>query len=125
MLGLSGLACGISHGLLAPTSTALLFELQRPDEMGRSAILYHGFFGGGAGLFPYLGGFLLEEFEFRILYYLMAAVCVLSVLLHVWIQRCAEEQINRLRTPAAPERTPRSIARVILYRGSPGARTRD
>jgi len=102
LLGVCGIVAGISHGLLGPTSTARLFELQRPEEMGRSAILYHGFFGGGAGLFPYLGGYLLEVVDFRLLYHAMGAVCLLSVLLNVWVNRAGPAQIARLRAMAAP-----------------------
>ena len=119
LLGVCGIVAGVSHGLLGPTSTARLFELQRPEEMGRSAILYHGFFGGGAGLFPYIGGYLLEVMDFRLLYHIMGAVCLLSVLLNVWVNRAAPAQLARLGA-MGPSTTPAPQTRATVTSGAMG-----
>ena len=106
-MGISGLLCGLSHGLMAPSLTARLLELQRPDEMGRVTILMQGFWGGGAGLFPYLGGFVLELVSFRTLYLMMAVLFVVGILINIHVGRIAPRQIASMRAmghpPAEPE----------------------
>jgi MFS family permease len=101
-MGISGVLCGLSHGLMAPSLTARLLELQRHDEMGRVTILMQGFWGGGAGLFPYLGGFVLELVSFRTLYLLMAGLFIVGILINIYVGRIAPQQIARIRAMSTP-----------------------
>lgn len=101
LLALSGLVCGFSHGLFVPSTMSRLFEVQRPDEMGRASVAFYGVFGAGAGLFPYIGGTLLEALDFRTMYLLMGVVCLLGVPVHYLTSHAAGVQAARMR-PAAP-----------------------
>ncbi len=118
-LGTSGLLCGISHTLFGPASTARLLALQRPRELGRAAVLWFGVFGGGAGLFPYLGGFLLESVSYPTLYQLLAVVCLLSVGLHHLTNLAAPAQIAMLREAEARAAGEGETAGQSLDSGAP------
>lgn len=86
-LSVSGLVYGFGHGVLYPTLFVRFVENQRPSEIGRASILVLGFFSGGWGLFPYLGGFILEQAGFPTLFNLLAAVAVGSIVLHLLTER--------------------------------------
>jgi MFS family permease len=121
LLGMSGLLCGLSHTMLAPTTTSRLLALQRPAELGRATVIWYGTWGGGAGLFPYLGGFLLESVSFPTLYQWMAVVCLLSVGLHYLTNLAAPGQIAMLQETAVLQATKAPAA----AEGAPAERTFD
>ena len=83
-LGFLGAFYGFSHGVLYPTLIVRFIEAQKATEIGRSTILIQGAFSGGWGLFPYLGGVVLEFSNFPTLFSLLTAIAGLGILLHLW-----------------------------------------
>ncbi|MDH4225282.1 MAG: MFS transporter, partial [Deltaproteobacteria bacterium] len=82
MLALSGLVYGLSHGVLYPTLNIRFFDLFHRDQLGRASILFMGAFTAGTGIFPYLGGMVLESAGFRILFAATGAFFVAALWLN-------------------------------------------
>ncbi len=87
LLGLVGLLYGLSHGILYPTLVVRFIESQGPSEIGRATILVQGAFSGGWGLFPYLGGLVVQFSSFTTLFSLLPLVAGGAVLLHLRTER--------------------------------------
>ncbi|MCH7477265.1 MAG: MFS transporter [SAR324 cluster bacterium] len=82
MLAGSGLVYGLSHGILYPILFVRFVESQPPEHLGRAAILFMGSFSGGWGLFPYLGGVVLQWTSFPTLFFIMSGFAVLALFIY-------------------------------------------
>ena len=86
-LGIMGLLYGLSHGILYPTLVVRFIDAQRPSEIGRATIIVQGSFSGGWGLFPWLGGILVQHSSFPSLFSLLTAVSGLCIFIHLITER--------------------------------------
>ncbi len=86
-LGLAGLLYGWSHGILYPTLVVRYIEAQRPSEIGRATNLSQGAFSGGWGLFPYVGGILVQFTNFPTLFAVITTIGGVCIFLHLVIER--------------------------------------
>ena len=86
-LGAAGFLYGLSHGILYPTLAVRYIEAQRPSEIGRAAIIMQGTFSGGWGLFPYLGGILVQFTSFPTLFAALTSLGGVCILIHLITER--------------------------------------
>ena len=86
-LGMAGLLYGLSHGILYPTLAVRYIEAQRPSEIGRATIIMQGSFSAGWGLFPYLGGILVELTGFPTLFAALTSLGGICILIHLITER--------------------------------------
>lgn len=84
LLGISGFIYGAAHGLLYPTLIMQFIHVQDESSMGRAAILFQGGFASGIGLFPYLGGFLVEQTSFTVLFTVLGLFTLCTIPL-AWV----------------------------------------
>ncbi|MEE8395253.1 MAG: MFS transporter [bacterium] len=93
LLGGGGLVYGLSHGILYPTLFMRFLEFQRPSEFGRAAILFQGSFSGGWGLFPVVGGLMVQSTGFPALFSVLGAVTGVAILLHLRTERLTRQAL--------------------------------
>ena len=86
-LGVAGLLYGLSHGILYPTLAVRYIEAQRASEIGRASIIMQGSFSAGWGLFPYLGGILVQFTSFPTLFAALTALGGVCILIHLVTER--------------------------------------
>ena len=86
-LALAGWLYGTSHGVLYPSLYLRFLEFHAPQVLGRASTLYSGAFSLGSGLYPYLGGFLLQATNFPTLFLAAGGLALISLGLHVRVER--------------------------------------
>ncbi|MDH4120566.1 MAG: MFS transporter [Deltaproteobacteria bacterium] len=91
LLAASGLVYGLSHGVLYPMLNVRFFSMFSTARLGRAAILYMGAFTAGTGLFPLLGGLLLEWSGFRVLFASAALLALVALILNQRVTHGADE----------------------------------
>jgi len=87
VLVLGRLAQGLSAGLLLPMLISLVFQVFPPQERGGAL----GFFAipivAGPALGPTLGGYIITNWDWRLVFFINLPIGLLSVLLGAWLLR--------------------------------------
>jgi MFS family permease len=88
-LAAAGLLYGVSHGVLYPSLNLRFLEQFTSREIGRASTMFSSAFSLGTGLFPYLGGFVVQAWGFEPLFALAGVITLASLALHWRAERGA------------------------------------
>lgn len=97
---------GAGAALLTPGSLSVLQASFHPDDRGRAIGAWAGFSGVSTALGPFVGGWLIDEFSWRWIFFLnvpLAALVVLAALR--WVPESRDESVSRTRTEGADRKS--------------------
>jgi MFS family permease len=81
-LAAAGLLYGLSHGVLYPSLNLRFLEHFTAREIGRASTMFWSAFSLGTGVFPYLGGFVVQAWGFETLFGIAGVITLASLALH-------------------------------------------
>jgi len=105
-----------------PTLEALVSEGETPLNLPRRVGLYNVVWAGAAALAYFMGGALIDNWGWKTIFYIPAAMQLIQLLLTVWLQRQAATSPHPQQSAGAPrsqetlELNPRPIARARSFR---------
>jgi EmrB/QacA subfamily drug resistance transporter len=71
---------GVGAALLTPGSLAILQATFRPDDRGRAIGAWSGFTGVGTAIGPFIGGWLIAAYSWRLIFFINLPIAALVVL---------------------------------------------
>ncbi|NYT92624.1 MFS transporter [Salinispora sp. H7-4] len=96
---------GAGAALLTPGSLSVLQASFHPDDRGRAIGAWAGFSGVSTALGPFVGGWLIDQFSWRWIFFLNVPLAVLVLLAALrWVPESRDESASRTRTKGAGRR---------------------
>jgi EmrB/QacA subfamily drug resistance transporter len=90
-------AQGIAGALMVPGSLAIVQASFRPVDRGRAIGMWSGLSGVSLALGPFLGGWLIDSFSWRLVFFVNVPIIVATVVI-------AQRVVPETRDPTEPER---------------------
>jgi EmrB/QacA subfamily drug resistance transporter len=75
---------GVTAALLVPGSLAIISASFHPDDRGRAIGTWSGLAGLSTAIGPFLGGWLIDSFSWRLVFLINAPIIVVTVLMAWW-----------------------------------------
>jgi len=74
---------GIGGGLILPNAMTIVAQTFEGNERGQALGIWSAIAAAGSAMGPILGGYLIEHFDWRTIFFSVAPVCIISIVLAI------------------------------------------
>jgi EmrB/QacA subfamily drug resistance transporter len=72
---------GVGAGMLLPNAMTIVAETFEPHERGQALGVWSAMAAAGSAIGPTVGGYLIEHYDWRMVFFSVAPICIISIIL--------------------------------------------